>query len=180
MNRVARIDDPQLHPYQLQERRIIGDGYELVRRFDHASARCGEQELLLLARLNPGRYDAGTGLVLVLVGPDRSVIAHTGTPDALLPEWSVAAWARVPSIYAVVREANTAHARGIRGLAATAEYLSGRFESVGVLVAAADGRLAVDMAGAGQHDVRWSALARTWYPHLHAEPGVSAPMRDGE
>lgn len=75
---------PEPSRFLLQERTPDG---EVVREFEHRAARCAMDELWLLNNLQPERYQGGR--VLVVVAPDGAVIAHTGTPADLLPEWSV-------------------------------------------------------------------------------------------
>lgn len=70
--------------YLLQERTPDG---EVVRTLKHDAAHCAVTELWLLHSFQPERYEGGR--VLVVVAPDGAVIAHTGTPADLLPEWSV-------------------------------------------------------------------------------------------
>lgn len=76
---------PNPRPYLLQERTPDG---KVIRRFEHATATCAITELELLHSCQPWHYADGAR-ILVVVAPSGAVIAHTGTPADLLPEWSV-------------------------------------------------------------------------------------------
>lgn len=75
---------PEPGKFLLQERTPDG---AVVREFKHDAAHCATTELVKLHGFQPDRYQHGR--VLVVVAPSGAVIAHTGTPADLLPEWSV-------------------------------------------------------------------------------------------
>lgn len=85
---IQRIYVPATAPFVLQERRVVDGDVRVMRAFDHQTASCAVRELELLNSYQPHLYTGGD-LQLVVIGPDGAVIAHTGTPADLLPEWSV-------------------------------------------------------------------------------------------
>lgn len=88
MSSIQRIYVPATAPFVLQERRVVDGDVHVMRAFDHQTAACAVRELELLNRYQSHLYTGGD-LQLVVIGPDGAVIAHSGTPADLLPEWSV-------------------------------------------------------------------------------------------